>query len=108
VTPVIVDDWFPTVYGKAAFCSSTTGELWGMLFEKAWAKLHGSYGRTSGGQTTHAAQHMTGLPAKAFKHNEEGDKNAFFKKMLRFDNDHCTMLASSPDGTNDKKVNGIV
>jgi len=51
---------------------------------------------------------MTGLPTKSFEHNEEKDKGAFFKKMLRFDQDHATILASSPPGTNDKKVNGIV
>jgi len=88
-TPVIVDDHFPSVHGQAAFCGVASqaeyGEMWGMLLEKAWAKLHGSYGRTEGGQTAHAAQHMTGLPTQAFKHNEEPDKDAFFKKMLRFD-----------------------
>jgi calpain-15 len=46
---VILDDWFPSIFGKAAFCSSLEGEIWAMLLEKAWAKLHGSYCRTEGG-----------------------------------------------------------
>lgn len=54
-TPIIVDDYFPIVYGKPAFCKTADGELWAMLLEKAWAKLHGSYMRTEGGQTVHAA-----------------------------------------------------
>jgi len=49
VTPIIVDDWLPSVYNKAAFCSSKCDEIWGCILEKAWAKLHGSYGRTAGG-----------------------------------------------------------
>ena len=47
--PVVVDDWFPTVYGKPAFSKTKTGELWAMIMEKAWAKVHGSYMRTEGG-----------------------------------------------------------
>lgn len=53
-TPVILDDFFPVVYNRPAFCSSSDGEIWAMLLEKAWAKLHGSYMRTEGGQTAHA------------------------------------------------------
>ena len=107
ITPVILDDWFPTVYGKAAFCSSTNGEIWAMLFEKAWAKLYGSYGRTSGGLCCHAAEHMTGLPTKSFEHKEVKDKDAFFKKMLKFDKDHLTILAGSAGGDDTKLVDGI-
>ena len=107
ITPVILDDWFPTVYGKAAFCSSNNGEIWPMLFEKAWAKLYGSYGRTVGGLCCHAAEHMTGLPTKSFEHKEVKDKDAFFKKMLKFDKDHLTILAGSTDGDDSKFVDGI-
>ena len=99
ITPVIVDDWFPVFYDKPAFCSSSNGEIWAMLFEKAWAKLHGSYGRTVSGQCSHAAEHMTGLPTKNFEHKEIKDKDAFFKKMLRFDKDHLTILAGSNHGS---------
>jgi len=69
-TPVIVDDWFPSIYGKPAFASTKDGELWAMILEKAWAKVHGSYMRTEGGQTAHAAQHLMGLPAFTIDHSE--------------------------------------
>ena len=46
VTPVIVDDYLPTIYNKPAFASSQDSELWVALLEKAWAKLHGSYALT--------------------------------------------------------------
>jgi hypothetical protein len=46
---VVVDDWVPchaadTVQiGRPAFSSSKSNELWVLILEKAWAKLHGSY-----------------------------------------------------------------
>jgi len=48
-TPVIVDDFFPIKYNKPAFASTKDGEIWAMILEKAWAKLHGSYLRSEGG-----------------------------------------------------------
>lgn len=35
-------------------------ELWPMLFEKAWAKLHQSYEATAGGLTEDATSYLTG------------------------------------------------
>lgn len=98
VTPVIVDDWFPVVDDKPAFCSSESGEIWGMLFEKAWAKLHGSYQRTEGGECYHAVQHITGMPTKTFNHSSQKDIGAFFALLKKFDSNHCTMLSSSISG----------
>ncbi len=41
---VLVDNMFPcTAEGKFAFSRTKENELWVMLLEKAWAKLHGSY-----------------------------------------------------------------
>ncbi len=48
-TPVIVDDYLPTRNGKPCYANSRTGELWVILLEKAWAKLHGSYSRIESG-----------------------------------------------------------
>jgi len=50
-TPVIVDDFFPIKYNQPAFLSTNTGRIWGMILEKAWAKLHGSYMRTKSGNS---------------------------------------------------------
>ena len=44
-TSVVVDDFIP-VNPKTelpAFFHSETQELWAIILEKAWAKLHGSY-----------------------------------------------------------------
>jgi calpain-15 len=41
--PVIIDDYFPcSVNGGPIFANSTC-ELWALLAEKAYAKVHGSY-----------------------------------------------------------------
>lgn len=52
--PVIVDNHLPCLDGpedqRLAFtCSSNAGEIWPSLFEKAYAKLHGSYYALEGG-----------------------------------------------------------
>lgn len=50
LTPIIVDDWIPvTRNNKPAFSSTHDEELWVILLEKAWAKLHKTYARTEGG-----------------------------------------------------------
>jgi len=67
--PIIVDAWFPSKYNKPAFASTKGLELWPMLLEKAWAKLYGSYMRTTGGLTSHAAHHLMGLPAFTIDHD---------------------------------------
>ena len=104
-TPVIVDDWFPSKWGRPAFSKTKNGEIWPMLLEKAWAKVHGSYMRTEGGQTAHATQHLLGIPAFTINHDEketESLKRNFFRAMKRYDERNFVILASSRSGTNDQ------
>ena len=67
-TPILLDDFLPTFDDKPAFASSSSGELWTMLLEKAWAKLHGSYARVEGGLNSHASLHLEGTPAFDISH----------------------------------------
>ena len=49
-------------------------ELWPMLFEKAWAKLHGSYEATAGGWTDDAMNYLTGGVCRTIDfHSEDAE-----------------------------------
>lgn len=62
-TPVVVDDFVPTKNGRPAFAGTKEQELWAILLEKAWAKLHGTYARTEAGLPSFACMHMVGTPS---------------------------------------------
>jgi calpain-15 len=80
-----------------------------MLLEKAWAKLHGSYFRTDGGLTSHAAQHLLGHPTFSIEHSETDlTENTFFTKMLDYHRRGYIMLASSTQNYNNQEIDGIV
>ncbi|OQR86368.1 calpain-like protein [Achlya hypogyna] len=62
---VIVDDYIPcSQYGKPVFASFTGSssrfEIWSMLVEKAYAKLHGGYDAILGGQEAYCLQDLWG------------------------------------------------
>jgi len=63
---VIVDDYFPVSgNGRWVFVSGGINgkELWPMVLEKAYAKLHGSYNYIEGGKVQYALADMTdGFP----------------------------------------------
>jgi calpain-15 len=46
---VVVDDYIPCKDGRIVFSHAHDNELWVMLLEKAWAKIHGNYARIIGG-----------------------------------------------------------
>ena len=48
--------------------TDTPGELWPMLLEKAWAKLHSSYSVTRQGSALVALSYLTGRPIQKIDH----------------------------------------
>ena len=65
---VEIDDFFPILNSgndknKPAFTRSKENELWVLVLEKAFAKLHGSYGKIEGGFPSYALNKLTGVPA---------------------------------------------
>jgi calpain-15 len=62
---VILDDLVPcTKYSKnPAFNRSKSHELWVILLEKAWAKIHGGYMNIAAGLTREALRDLTGASA---------------------------------------------
>jgi hypothetical protein len=72
MTSVVVDDYIPfeMVHGKPrpAFCRTNDNELWAILLEKAFAKLHGNYDVMQGGKSGMALNLLTGFPSCDFLH----------------------------------------
>ena len=71
---VTVDDYFPChPKGDPIFSRSTSNELWVLLLEKAFAKLHGSYlqlvART--GFVNEALLDLTGCPSITYDMSDE-------------------------------------
>lgn len=60
---VIIDDHFPCKDDRAIFSSANGNELWVLIMEKAWAKLHHCYHRIIGGQCHETFRDVTGAPA---------------------------------------------
>ena len=64
---VTVDDYFPCfVNGGPIFTSAKGGELWILILEKAYAKLHGSYLALRGGYSCDGLQDLTGCPTISY------------------------------------------
>lgn len=94
-TAVMVDDWIPCQYGKPAFAkSSTEGELWVILLEKAWAKLQGSYMRTVSGTSDTACSHLLGIYAKYHFH-KNSEMDDLWKMFIEGERRNFVMMASS-------------
>lgn len=86
LTPVIVDDWIPTKRNQPVFAGTKEQELWPILLEKGWAKLHGTYARTEGGLPSFACMHLLGTPSESYWHEDVAkDANAFWEQLKRFD-----------------------
>jgi calpain-15 len=73
---IILDDLIPCTLRdkKPAFNTSKEGELWVMLLEKAWAKIHNGYMNISAGLTREALRDLTGASAKTFFTEKSGPK----------------------------------
>jgi len=71
---VLIDNYFPcTKEGNLAFSHSKENELWAMLLEKAWAKLHSSYNLidSQNEQIDTILQSLTGSQCMVVNHDDE-------------------------------------
>lgn len=90
-TLVTIDDFIPCYYnGGPMFTRSNNMELWVMLLEKAYAKLHGSYNSLQFGFTWEGMIDLTGCPTqnidfednKNFDISIETNKESLWKTLL--------------------------
>jgi calpain-15 len=64
---VTIDDYIPCGRdGSPIFSRAHGNEIWVMLLEKAYAKLHGSYMSLRGGFASEALYDLTGFPTTSF------------------------------------------
>lgn len=65
---IIIDDKVPCHKDalKPIFSKSTSNELWAVLLEKAWAKVHGGYFNVEAGTLEEALHALTGAPTLHF------------------------------------------
>lgn len=75
-TSVVVDDNIPVTKrgyvgeGRPGFCTTSEEELWAILMEKAWAKLHGDFESMEGGKPGMALHMITGFPVYEVNHKD--------------------------------------
>mmetsp|Transcript_12340 Transcript_12340/g.16737 ORF Transcript_12340/g.16737 Transcript_12340/m.16737 type:complete len:166 (+) Transcript_12340:237-734(+) len=68
---VVVDDYIPCWKDGPAFSKAHGNELWVILLEKAWAKLHGSYERIEAGFAENVLRDLTGAPTEVIETSDE-------------------------------------
>jgi len=69
---VIVDDYFPCQEkGGPIFSRASGNELWVLLLEKAYAKVHGNYFTLRGGFANEGMIDLTGCPTECFDFEDD-------------------------------------
>jgi hypothetical protein len=80
---VILDDYVVVnKQKKPAFTGSKAGELWVMLLEKAYAKVHGRFETIEGGDARESLNVLTGAPTELVKHETYAGKLDELWKIL--------------------------
>ena len=102
-----VDDYFPCQqrgsFWEPIFASPSTGEqqaggekeIWPLVFEKAWAKLHGSFEATAGGQTCDALNYLSGGIVRHI-HAHVGNEVSIPRLILTSSSPHPHLILTSP------------
>ena len=73
---VTIDDLFPCYpQGQPLFSQGSSNEIWVLLLEKAYAKLHKSYEILNGGSATEALVDLTGMVVEKYDLNSSEMKS---------------------------------
>mmetsp|Transcript_4923 Transcript_4923/g.13749 ORF Transcript_4923/g.13749 Transcript_4923/m.13749 type:complete len:377 (+) Transcript_4923:94-1224(+) len=107
---VVVDDFFPylpAAEGPAFAHPNKRPELWVMLIEKAFAKLHGSYQAIIAGSPAEALHSLTGAPTECFPSE---DTDELWERLVRADKRGWPTMAVTKDipGLDAQKDVGLV
>ena len=77
----MIDNFIPSINHRPCFSRSNGQELWVLLLEKAYAKLHNSYNKISYGLCYEAMRDLTGAPSYELKFSDHKD---ILDKILDF------------------------
>ena len=92
---VTVDDYIPCYYGGGPmFCRAEGDELWVLLLEKAYAKLHGNYCQLRAGFVSHGMSDLTGAPIEDFRFPKNRNQ---YEEIEDYANDLWDKLANGDD-----------
>lgn len=98
---VTIDDYVPcSAANKQPIFSKNNGnELWVIILEKAYAKLHGSYLALKGGMAQESFEDLTGCPAFTYYFSKMQDKiksGEFWSNLLQWNiTSQCMLSATS-------------
>lgn len=108
-TSIVVDDFFLCSPNSGLPCYAhvdvqgrNQNELWVMLLEKAWAKLHGCYERIESGMPYRALMDLLGAAGKEYHLETEKHpdgliaKDKFFSMLCKYDQAGYLMVAGTP------------
>ena len=68
-TLIVVDDYFPCKAGKTMFSYNSGNEVWVMILEKVWAKMHNNYQSIIDGRSYEVYRDLLGAPSFYYKTN---------------------------------------
>ena len=100
---VTVDDMFPCEpNGNPIFSGCVNNEIWVMILEKAYAKVHGSYFLLKGGFVNEALLDLTGLPTSCYNLKDEYVvdfiRNGQFWELMKYFENEGYLLSLSTYG----------
>jgi calpain-15 len=107
---VTVDDLIPCSKAskEPVFSRNNGNELWVIILEKAYAKLHGSYLALKGGMAQESFEDLTGCPAFTFYFNkirEKIDSGEFWRDMKTWHStSQCMLAATSSKASEDAGI----